>query len=110
MWTILTEIPFPTSNNRFKGIAFIEYELPEEADRAVAGGNDLEIGGQKVSTNANRFKSLFYNHFGLFCRLWLPFRIRPPSQRRVQAPAPQQQEQVQQLHHDQEINAAFPHR
>lgn len=109
MRTILTDIPSPTSNNRFKGIAFIEYELPEEADRAVAGGNDLEIGGQKVSPYA-RFNSSFYNHCGLFCRLWLPFRIRPPSQRRVQAPAPQQQEQVQQLHHDQEINVAFPHR
>ncbi|KAH8396075.1 hypothetical protein KR222_002677, partial [Zaprionus bogoriensis] len=38
-----------TLNNRFKGIAYIEYELPEQAQRAVMSGDGLEIGGQRIS-------------------------------------------------------------
>lgn len=68
------------SNNRFKGIAFIEYELPEEADRAVAGGNNLEIGGQKVSTHPKGFTPTFTDSsFICLSRLWLPFPIHRPS-------------------------------
>lgn len=35
-------------NQWFKGFAYIEYELPEEAQKAVEGGDGLEIGGQKI--------------------------------------------------------------
>ncbi|XP_034106184.1 RNA-binding protein 4F [Drosophila albomicans] len=36
-------------NQRFKGIAYIEFELPEQAQKAVDGANGLELGGLPIS-------------------------------------------------------------
>ncbi|XP_023162071.2 RNA-binding protein 4F isoform X1 [Drosophila hydei] len=36
------------SNQRFKGIAYIEFEKAEDAQKAVIGGDGIEIGGQKI--------------------------------------------------------------
>ncbi|KAL7743774.1 hypothetical protein ACLKA6_016833 [Drosophila palustris] len=35
-------------NKIFKGIAYIEYEQPEQARKAVIGGDGLDIGGQNI--------------------------------------------------------------
>ncbi|XP_034489711.1 RNA-binding protein 4F [Drosophila innubila] len=35
-------------NQKFKGIAYIEFEQPDQALKAVAGGDGLDIGGQAI--------------------------------------------------------------
>lgn len=42
---------YSSSNQKFKGIAYVEFEKEQDAQNAVIGGNGIEIGGQNVRPN-----------------------------------------------------------
>lgn len=39
---------YSSSNKKFKGIAYIEFTKEQDAQKAVIGGNGMDIGGQNV--------------------------------------------------------------